>query len=324
MPQEIVIVAGPPGGGKSTAIQPLVDAGYTRINRDELGGSLRPGGIAYTALRAAYDGGARTFVLDNIYATVDSRLTVLQLGRDLGLPVRCLWMNTTPEQAQFFAARRQVQRYGKVLRPEDYKQLPYKKDPNMFPPAAQFAYWKRVERPSTAEGFQSVDFVPVVVTLGAEYINKAVIFDFDGTLRVAKSGAHYPATIDDIVILPGRTDRLQALKNQGWLLLGASNQSGCSKAPGDPKYVSEEDARICFKTTCDKMSVGMDVVFATEAGGVPQSYLRKPCPGMGIHFIEKYKLDPKLCIYVGDLGTDATFARRCGFQFQEATKFFEV
>ena len=31
----------------------------------------------------------------------------------------------------------------------------------------------------------------------------------------------------------------------------------------------------------------------------------------------------KDCIFVGDLGTDASFASRCGFQFRTADEFFK-
>ncbi|MFA6235404.1 MAG: AAA family ATPase, partial [Bacteroidota bacterium] len=92
---EIVIVAGPPGGGKSTVVKPLIDdRGYFRINRDELGGTLKPGGIAYQTLLKAFQDGKRDFVLDNIYATRESRATVIALGKTLGLPVRCIWLET--------------------------------------------------------------------------------------------------------------------------------------------------------------------------------------------------------------------------------------
>jgi HAD superfamily hydrolase (TIGR01662 family) len=51
-------------------------------------------------------------------------------------------------------------------------------------------------------------------------------------------------------------------------------------------------------------------------------YCRKPGPGMGVELIVKYKLDPRQCYYVGDLGTDASFAGRCGFQFVDHNEFF--
>lgn len=322
MAQEIVIVAGPPGGGKSTYVQDLVAKGYARFNRDTLGGSLKAGGLSYEGVRRAFAQGTRTFVLDNVYASKASRALVIALGNELGLPVRCLWLDTTESQAQFFAARRQIQRYGKLFTAEDYKA--HRDDPNMFPPAAQFAYWKQVEPAEMLEGFFSVEHIPVTITLGPEYTNKAVIFDFDGTLRLTKSGAKYPSDPSDIVTLPGRKEKLQALAAQGTLMLGASNQSGCSKAPGDPKYVSVANAQRCFEATLQMLGVRMEeVLFAPDPAGVPQTYFRKPCPGMGVYFIEKYKLNPSQCLYVGDRGEDKTFAARCGFQFQTAEEFFQ-
>jgi histidinol phosphatase-like enzyme len=52
-------------------------------------------------------------------------------------------------------------------------------------------------------------------------------------------------------------------------------------------------------------------------------YCRKPAPGMGAYFIEKYKLNPAKCIMVGDMGSDKTFAARCGFQYADASEFFK-
>ena len=49
----------------------------------------------------------------------------------------------------------------------------------------------------------------------------------------------------------------------------------------------------------------------------------KPMPGMGAEFIEKYKLNPSECIMVGDMTSDKTFAKRCGFQFMDAEEFFK-
>ena len=45
-------------------------------------------------------------------------------------------------------------------------------------------------------------------------------------------------------------------------------------------------------------------------------------PGLGVEFIEVYKLDPKQCIVVGDQTSDKTFARRCGFNYIDANTFF--
>lgn len=44
--------------------------------------------------------------------------------------------------------------------------------------------------------------------------------------------------------------------------------------------------------------------------------------GLGVHFIEKYKLNPAKVMMVGDMTSDKTFATHCGFQYVDAEDFF--
>ena len=314
MPQEIILIAGPPGGGKTTFMERY--ARYTRMNRDEYGGSIEK---LHKVAAAMLDSGESLF-LDNTYPTVESRASILAIAKAKGIPIHLKWLLTTAEQAQFFSALRQIQRYGKLLLPHEYKE--YKGDPNMFPPAAQFAYWKKVEKPTMVEGFTSIEEVPVTINLGPEYVNKAIFLDYDGTLRETISGDKYPKDPSDVRVFPNCTHILKAYEDSNYRLLGVSNQSGCSKKPGDPKYVSQPTAVACFAETNRLLGVNIEYLFAADAAGAPQSYWRKPMSGMGVYFIEKYKLDPAQCICVGDLKTDETFSRRCGFQFRYAKDFF--
>lgn len=323
--ESIVLIAGPLGGGKTSTVESYQQGGpWVRLNRDIIGGGLSSSDAPiYNELRRQYAQGVRHFVLDNSYGTVAMRAIPIALGKELGLPVTLKWLGTTKEQAQLFASLRQVRRVGRLLTPDDYKvHKVHKNDPNLFPPIAQFAYWKAREEPTLAEGFADIEHVPVVTTLGPEYVNKAVIFDYDGTLRSAPEGMKWPTHPSHVTLMPGRREKLQQLKHLGVLVLGASNQSGVSRKPTDPNYLSDQMARDCFDRTNHLLGVKIDYLFATERGGVPQSYWRKPCPGMGAVFIEKYKLDPAACLMVGDRGEDRTFALRCGFQFELAKDYF--
>ena len=316
----IILVAGPLGGGKTTTVKPYVDVGCVRINRDDLGGGLQTGGLSDQVLRSSYAQGKRAFVCDNTFATVASRKVFIDIARDLGLPIHLKWLETTREQGQFFAARRQMQRLGRILRAEEYKD--HKGDPNMFPPVAQFTYWKKVEPPEESEGFDSIEMIPVTVNLGPEYDNEAVIFDFDGTLRKTKSGKPYPSDPDDVELLPGCKEKIVELGKAGVLMLGASNQSGIGKPPDHEEYVSEAQVCACFDRTKELLGEDIEVIYSTERGGMAQSFWPKPLPGMGVYFIEKYKLDPAKVVFVGDMTKDKTFAERCGFQFIWAKDFF--
>jgi len=321
MEHEIVIVMGPPGGGKTTHVQSLVKQGYTRINRDEIGGKLNsPDSKIYKVMQEQYKRGKRRFVLDNTYRNVAARRGLMVNARQLNLPVRVLWLQTTREQAQLFAARRQIQKFGVLFGKKEYKK--HRKNPNMFPPMAQFAYWKQFEDPTMAEGFDSIEEVDVVTDFGSEYTGKALLLDYDGTLRLTNSGDHYPKEIGDVRALEGRTAIIQEYIDKGYRILGISNQSGVSQASDSPKYVSDVTCRDCFDETNRQLGHDIEYLFAPDRGGPPSSYWRKPMAGMGVVFIEKYKLNPDACIYVGDMKSDQTFAARAGFQFEWAKDFF--
>jgi len=314
MRQNIVLIAGPPGGGKTTIVNQYPS--HIRMNRDDHGGTIK---MLHQATIPILDSG-ESIVLDNTYPTIESRASIIAIAQARGIPIHMKWLMTTAEQAQFFSARRQIQRYGKLFRKQDYKD--HKGDPNIFPPAAQFAYWKRVEKATEAEGFTTVEDIPVTVDLGSEYKNKALILDYDGTLRETISGDIYPKDPSDVKALPNCERVLKDYVSKGYLLLGASNQSGCSKKPGHERYVSQPTATACFLETNKQLNADIKFLFAADAAGAPSTHFRKPQPGMGVYFIEKYKLDPAQCIMVGDMKVDQTFAARCGFQFQWAKDFF--
>ena len=80
---EIVLVMGLPGAGKSTVAGQLVADGYTRVNRDEIGGSLNA--LLPRLDRAIQDGTTR-LVLDNTYVTRKARGAVIQAAGRRGLP----------------------------------------------------------------------------------------------------------------------------------------------------------------------------------------------------------------------------------------------
>ena len=42
----------------------------------------------------------------------------------------------------------------------------------------------------------------------------------------------------------------------------------------------------------------------------------------GAYFIQKYNFNPNNCIMVGDQTTDETFAKRCGFKYEDQSSFF--
>jgi HAD superfamily hydrolase (TIGR01662 family) len=307
----IVLITGFPASGKSSQVKALVDQGYMNLNRDEIGGSIDN----LHSYADGYMSHGMKLVLDNTYGTKESRASIIKIAKSHGYKIECWVMSTSIEDAQVNAITRQIQRYGKLFMPEDFKGI---KDPNMFPPAALFTYKKSYEKPTLSEGFDSIVDIKFKRNPSV-YKNKALILDYDGTLRETISGEKFPTKPSDVRILPGRIEKLKEYQAKGYNLLGISNQSGVSKGK-----LSQQDAIDCFNKTNELLGLFIEVHFCPHSVPPIVCYCRKPMPGLGIMLVEKYKLNPADTIYVGDMTTDKTFAARCGFKFINQDEFFKM
>jgi HAD superfamily hydrolase (TIGR01662 family) len=210
-----------------------------------------------------------------------------------------------------------MDRCGRVLHPEDHKKAPYKDDPGLFPVAVFYKFRKEFEEPTRAEGFDAVERVKFARRPGG-WTNKAVLFDFDGTLRTHEGKEKYPLKPGEVRAFVGRAGRVREYQEKGYLLLGASNQSGVARGA-----LTAADAEACFTETLRQMGLTFTEVLYCPHKVPPLScYCRKPNPGMGVQLIVKYQLDPARCLYVGDAATDRSFAQRCGFEFVDQAEFF--
>lgn len=311
--KKVILITGFPGSGKSSYTQDLVDKGYVNLNRDKLGSTEKVldqlGGLLSNV--SVVD----KIVLDNTYGTKESRAEVIRIAKICNADVECWEMDTSMEDSQFNAVQRQIERTGKLMGPEDFKLT---KDVNLFAPVVIYTYKNKYEEPTIDEGFSVVKKLKFTRNPFPDgFRNKAVIFDYDGTLRETISGNKYPVTPDDIRILPGRIEKLKQLEKEGYFLLGVSNQSGVAK--GD---LTAEMARKCFEKTNKLLGFDIDVEFCPHSIPPVVCFCRKPSPGLGVHFIHKYKLDPKKVIMVGDMTSDKTFAKRCGFSYVDQKDFF--
>jgi D-glycero-D-manno-heptose 1,7-bisphosphate phosphatase len=208
-----------------------------------------------------------------------------------------------------------IRKAGRLLDPADFKTT---KDPNLFPPVALFAYKKNFEEPMKKEGFSDVVIVKFVRKKDPAYCNKALILDYDDTLRQTDNEYGYPTKPSEVKILPGRKEKISEYVKKGYRLLGASNQSGIAK-----KKLTAEQATECFQHTNKLLGHDIEFMFCPHSIPPVVCYCRKPHCGMGVHFIEKYKLDASQCIFVGDQTTDKTFAARCGFKYIDQSEFFK-
>jgi len=308
---KVVMIIGPTGIGKSRLVQEYTSKGFVRLNRDEVGGRVSN---LIPAIHVTLKSG-NPIVLDNTHLTVTDRADFIAAAKKENVPIEAIYLDTSKEDAQVNIIGRLM---GLGYDPMDLDAINASKHPNVFSSAVHFKHFKLFEKPTKEEGFDRVEKVHFErLPQSAEYRNKALILDYDGTLRKTKSGNKYPTTPDDIEILPGRSDVLQRFQSDGWLLLGASNQSGV--AHHNPTMAV---AKECFQKTNDLLGVDIEFEFCPHKSGPIICWCRKPMPGIGIHFIEKHKLDKGQTIMIGDMKTDETFANRVGIQYRDAEDFF--
>jgi len=289
---DVVIVMGLPAAGKSTLAQSLVAEGYARLNRDEAGGTLRS---LLPALGRIIENGATRVVLDNTYASRKARAEVIQAAAIHGLPVRCVWLSTSMEDAQTNAVGRIVTRYGRLPSDKDLARL-RRSDVAAFLPGAQFKYRRELEPPDVSEGFSRVDVVAFMRRRDSGFTNRAVIVSCD--------------EVSDLVHL---APQLREFHDAGYRLLGISWQPEIEQGKR-----SEDDVKAMFARECDRRGLEVDVECCPHAAGPPRCWCRKPLPGLGVVFVHRYCLDPAQCIYIGAGPHDAGVARRLGFTFLDA------
>lgn len=309
--RELVILMGINAAGKSTLVEGFVKDGFARLNRDVSGGSIDD--LATAADIMLSKGHIHKIILDNTYPTIQSRKSILAVGKKYKVPVRCVWLTTSLEEAQMNACLRMVRKEGRLLGPEDFKTT---KDPNLFPPAALFHYRKAFQPPTKAEGFAAIEEVKFVRKWSAEYKNKAIILDADGTVRTSNGPKEWPEDVSHVKVLPNRREVLKKYELNGYILIGASNQSCISKG------LPEATAQACFMETNRQLDIRIPWGYCPHRIPPISCYCRKPHAGMGALYIESLKLNPAECVMVGDQTTDKTFAERCGFQFKFAEEFF--
>lgn len=311
---EVVVMMGIQGAGKSSEVARYVDRGYARLNRDTLGGTLDD---MVPKLGELLKSGQRRVVLDNTYPTRMSRYPLIRMAHAHGVPVRCRYMATPIDEAYTNVVMRILERYGRLLGPDDLKELA-KDDPNLPPPAAMARFAASFEAPGVDEGFSVVEEIPFVRRPAPEFTGKGLLLDVDGTLRITKSGEIYPRSADDVVLLPGRREKLQRFVDEGYQLFLVSNQSGVAS-----EKLTAADAEAAFARTIELLGLPVaEVVYCPHSSFPVGCFCRKPLPGLGVALIQRHRLNRAQMLMVGDMDSDREFARGLGIKYFDAAEFF--
>lgn len=312
---DVVVVMGIQGAGKSDSVSSYVDAGYARLNRDLMGGTLKD---LIPRIRQLLASGQTRVILDNTYPSRESRAPVIAAAQQYGVPARCVFLQTPVSEARINVVLRMLAKYGLPLGPEEMK-LYGKKDPNLPPPQALGRWMASFEPPTTNEGFASVNVVPFVRRHNPDHTKKALLLDVDGTIRRTRSGEIYPRHPDDVELLPGRHEVLREWVDSGYELFFVSNQSGVASG-----RVALPAVQAAFMRTAQLLQLPVtEIAYCPHPSRPVGCFCRKPMPGLGVYLAQRHALDMSEMIMVGDMDSDREFAAGLGIRYSDVDAFFE-
>jgi len=154
---------------------------------------------------------------------------------------------------------------------------------------------------------------------------KLVIFDCDGTLTTTKSGATFRKSAQDWQWMPGRLEKLHALKAQGIRMAIATNQGGVAFGYMEVADILRELQAMTRIAGIPKG--GLYICYTHPKASIEQfravDNRRKPGPGMLLEVMRDFEAEPEETLYVGDLPEDAEAAKNAGVGFCLAGGFFE-
>ncbi len=275
---EIVVVMGIPGAGKSRVAEEYVARGYLRLNRDELGGTLRD---LAGALDEELSSGARRFVLDNTYLTRAARSYVLDVASRHGIPTRCIWLDTPLAQAQVNLVERLLERFGSLPSPEELRAVA-RREPGVHAPTSQMRTLRELEPPAADEGFAGVEQMP---------------FERTPPTRRAQAGVFVAAA----AVRKGAVD--QGDRSAPHLIFDWSPD-------GTVGELAELVALLSAEATGP-----VESALCPHPAGPPTCWCRPPLPGLPLAFARKHAVDPSRSVLVGTSPAHRTLATTLGARY---------
>ena len=136
-------------------------------------------------------------------------------------------------------------------------------------------------------------------------------------MRTSRSGARSPTSPDDVAVVPQAAHALRRYRDQGFRLLGVSWHPEVERGGMTPETVEATLAR-----TQELLGLEVEAVWCPHGDGPPVCWCRKPLPGLALVLIERHRLDPAACVYLGREPSDQAFARAAGFAFRHADEDF--
>jgi len=312
---DIILMHGFPASGKSSLNKMYIDKGYTIVSRDALGITMKK---VLMKIQTSKKYIGKKLVIDATFPSIEVREPYIEYAKSVGKTIGCHCLQTSKDDALINGLLRMKKITGEFYYHKDEVPQKWKNNPQVFVFPGIFAFTKLKKTPVAREGFDQIvksKFKRVWDNDGFE--NKAVFVDLDGTLRLTKDDSKYPIKLGNQYILPNTEEVLKKYKDDGYLILGVSNQSGVNKG----KMIDKVEL-IIEETNSLIGGIIDETMYCPHQIPKEICICRKPQSGMGLYLRDKYKLDLDKCIMVGDRTTDKTFATRLGIKYYTEKEFF--
>ena len=171
-----------------------------------------------------------------------------------------------------------------------------------------------------------------VTNLSPSHVLKpALCLDFDGTIRQSKTGSTFIKNFNDIELMPGIEDLIWKYRDNGFLILGISNQAGVAHGFKLPLEVENEMMKT-FNLFKKNPFHSAKQCYHDGKGKIEpychRSLLRKPAYGsLAIMEVECYNagfiIDWDNSLFVGDRPEDEQCAIAAGIAFKHINDFLQ-
>lgn len=302
--KQVILLVGIPGSTKSTyAKQHYNSYGCSILSRDVNGGSLVD--LIPNFVKLLKKPNIHTIILDNTHLTKSQRALFIGPASKLGIPVTVIIFQTPITNCEIRILRR---------------------NSPLLPPFVLKKLNDNFETPTLDEGIKHIITlkVPPPSWDPNTYTNKALFLDVDGTLRETSHLKYkYPTKESEVKLIAPKLNMCRILKkyrDQGYILIAVSNQSGIARQVVDSNAVEK-----CFKKILTLLNncVNIHFLYCPHFASSWGCWCRKPHTGLVIQATTQFNINPLKSIMVGDRRTDEELANSVGARFIKAFDFWK-
>ena len=144
--------------------------------------------------------------------------------------------------------------------------------------------------------------------IDCEVTRRAVFLDRDGVINAAvvRDGKPYPpANVDELELLPGVREALDALKQAGFVLLVATNQPDVARGKQTRDAVDAIHERV-------RAALPVDAIYCCFHDNADKCACRKPAPGLLLAGARDWDIDLSASFMIGDRWRDIAAGAAAG------------